>query len=449
MSGALAIAGVTAALKDRLNNGLLDQNLPPQVASFSVTAQPPDRISVGAAEGNLINIFLYQVTPNLGWRNAELPSRDNGGTRVTNPPLALDLHYLITAYGSADMHAEILLGYAMQLLHEFPGFSRQQLRTALGNPAPPVTGGDPALPGPFGTLSATDLADQIELLKIAPIYHSVEDLSKLWTSMQARYRPSMAYLVSVVLIQGTGATQSAPPVLKRGKDDRGPVSTATSFPALASVRPSAADSLPAIRLGDDLSIRGSNLSTQGGAVVVFENARTGVMRELNPTPLAAAGVLAAHVPAVAEDANAINEWVIGLYAVSLRVSAPNAPAWTTNSVPIALAPIIAIGPPATPPDFHAGDTASLTCIPRLRAEQEANVRVIFGSAAIKPAKIDTPSATPADLLKPSTLTFVVPTVAAGSYIVRLRADGIDSLPIIVSGSPPTLAFDASQKVSVA
>jgi len=207
--------------------------------------------------------------------------------------------------------------------------------------------------------------------------------------------------------------------------------------------------LPAMRLGDDLSISGSNLSTQGGAVVVFDNPKTGVVRELNPTPAPAAGVLAVHVPAVADDANAINEWGIGVYAVSLRVSAPNVPAWTTNSVPIALAPIIAIGPPPTPPDFHAGDTVSLTCTPRLRAEQEANVRVIFGSLAIKSATIDTPSTTPADLLKPSTLTFIVPTVPAGSYIVRLRVDGVDSLPITVSGSPPALAFDPTQKVNVA
>jgi hypothetical protein len=130
MSGALAIAGVTAALKDRLNNGLLDQNLAP-VGSFSVTAQPPDRISVGATEGNVINVFLYQVTPNLGWRNADLPSRDNGGARVTNPPLALDLHYLVTAYGSQDMNAEVLLGYAMQVLHEtHPAYAVPAARAA-------------------------------------------------------------------------------------------------------------------------------------------------------------------------------------------------------------------------------------------------------------------------------------------------------------------------------
>ena len=76
MSSALAIAAVTASLRDRLNDGLLDQDLS-HVGSFTVTAQPPDRITTGGNEVNQLNLFLYQVTPNLGWRNAALPSRDN------------------------------------------------------------------------------------------------------------------------------------------------------------------------------------------------------------------------------------------------------------------------------------------------------------------------------------------------------------------------------------
>ncbi|HYT16153.1 MAG TPA: DUF4255 domain-containing protein [Burkholderiales bacterium] len=440
MSSALAIAAVTASLKDRLNDGLLDQDLS-HIGSFSVTAQPPDRINTGATEGNVLNVFLYQVTPNLGWRNADLPSRDNGGARVTNPPLALDLHYLLTAYGSQDMNAEILLGYAMQLLHEFPSLSRQQLRTALGNPLPPVDGA--LLPGPFGTMSAVDLADQVELIKITPAYLTAEDLSKLWTAMQARYRPSMGYLVSVVLIQGTGGTKAALPVLKRGPDDRGPVSTAAPFPTLASVRPAVSDSLPAMRLGDDLIITGANLNSQGGATAIFENAKAGLVQELTSTAATIPGALAVNVPAIA---GAFNKWAVGMYAVSLRVPGP--PAWVTNGVPIALAPIVAIGPPPAPPNFHAGDIVTVTCTPRLLAEQEANTRVIFGSQTIAPTAFDTPSATPADLLKPTTLTFAVPAVSPGSYTVRLRVDGIDSLPITVSGSPPKLGFDVTQRVNV-
>ena len=43
MSGPLAIAAVTAALKDLLNNGLLDHDLS-VVGSFSVTSSPIDSL---------------------------------------------------------------------------------------------------------------------------------------------------------------------------------------------------------------------------------------------------------------------------------------------------------------------------------------------------------------------------------------------------------------------
>src|SRR5262249_22205185 len=161
MSSPLAIAAVTAALKDLLNDGLLNHDLS-SIGSFAVTSTPPDRVTTGQNEPNQLNVFLYQVTPNLGWRNAELPSRGANGTRLTNAPRALDLHYLISAYGSQDLNAEILLGYAMQVLHETPVLSRAQLRTVLGAPA--LVDGT-ILPSPFGNLSALDLADQVELIK--------------------------------------------------------------------------------------------------------------------------------------------------------------------------------------------------------------------------------------------------------------------------------------------
>ena len=96
MSSALAIAAITASLKDLLNDGLMDHDLS-TVGSFTVTAQPPDRVTTGTTESDQLNLFLYQVTANSGWRNVGLPSRDRGGERITNPPLALDLHYLLMA----------------------------------------------------------------------------------------------------------------------------------------------------------------------------------------------------------------------------------------------------------------------------------------------------------------------------------------------------------------
>ena len=61
MSSPLAIAAVTAALKDLLNDGLLNHDLS-QIGSFTVTSTPPDRITTGETEPNQLNLFLYQGT---------------------------------------------------------------------------------------------------------------------------------------------------------------------------------------------------------------------------------------------------------------------------------------------------------------------------------------------------------------------------------------------------
>lgn len=439
MSGALAVAGVTAALKDLLNDGLLNHDLS-SLGSFSVTAQAPDRINTGNNEANLLNIFLYQVTPNLGWRNADLPSRDARGQRISNPPLALDLHYLVTAYGTQDMNAEILLGYAMQLLHETPVLTRQQLRTVLGTPSP-VDGVN--VPGIFGTLSAEDLADQLELVKIAPNYLSSEELSKLWTAMQARYRPSMAYMVSVVLIQAQAGAKAAPPVLQRGAGDRGPLSQASPPPVLLAVRNPVSPLLPALRQGDDLLFTGTGLAADASLAAVFTNDRLGLV---NALPLAAGGTAAerrGHLPAPSEHAAAMNDWAAGAYGVALRVDAPGRPRWTTNSVPVVISPRISAAPMAAA--AGAPFMLTVTCAPRLRKLQEPGVRLLLGSTELLPAL---PIVTPADTTQPSTLSFDVPALEAGSYLLRLRVDGVDSLPVQVSGSPPVFSFDLGQQLVV-
>lgn len=218
MSTALAIASVTAVLRDLLNNGVIDHNLPAVVgADVVVSALPPDRIDAidanPADRRSRLNLFLYQVTPNIAWRNVGLPSRNGAGERISNPPLALDLHYLLTAYGAEEMHAEILLGYGMQLLHETPVLTRAAIRTALAPPTPVSAGGD--LPAALRNLFTSELAEQVEQIKIAPESLNTEEISRMWAAFQAKYRPTAAYQASVVLIESRRATRSALPVRQR------------------------------------------------------------------------------------------------------------------------------------------------------------------------------------------------------------------------------------------
>ncbi|MEJ2416717.1 MAG: DUF4255 domain-containing protein [Exilibacterium sp.] len=436
MSSPLAIAAVTAVIKDLLNDGLLNHDLS-SIGSFSVTATPPDRVTTGQTEPNQLNLFLYQVTPNVGWRNADMPARDGAGNRLSNPPLALDLHYLLSAYGAEDLNAEILLGYAMQLLHDTPVITREKLRVTLGQPA--LVDGS-MLPSPFGELSAVDLADQIEMVKLTPVYLSAEELSKMWTAMQARYRPTMAYMASVVLIQSAHPVSVAPPVLKRGAEDRGPVASAVPAPTLNAASAAASALLPAVRLGDLVRVTGSNLQQAGITAALFEHSTLTLSQELAVPDASSTSVLEFELPSIAEDAEAMHEWAIGNYRLSLQVNREDTPPWSTNSVALTLAPVISIAPLNT----TSGDVnLTLTCIPRIRPEQEAQVKLIFGRRAILPATITTP----ANPLQSSTLEFNIAGVVAGEYLVRLRVDGIDSLAVVLTENG-TLEFDPQQKVTV-
>jgi hypothetical protein len=216
MSTALAIASVTAVLKDLLNNGVVDHNVQPLVGDVTISALSPDRIITEASpEKSQLNLFLYQVTQNAAWRNTALPARDERGMRLTNPPLALDLHYLLTAYGEKDLHTEILLGYGMQILHEAAVLTRDAIRRAL-SPFPQQPFDVGSLPPQLRALFDSGLAEQVEQIKIIPQSISTEEISRLWTAFQARYRPTAAYQVSVVLIESrSGAVRAALPVRER------------------------------------------------------------------------------------------------------------------------------------------------------------------------------------------------------------------------------------------
>jgi hypothetical protein len=209
LSTGLAIAAVTAVLKDLLANGLKAYGVGDIVGGdVTVSAVAPDKIDVGSAEDpTQLNLFLYQTTPNQGWRNAGLPTRNANGERISDNPLALNLHYLLSAYGAKSFYPEIILGYAMQLLHETPILTRDAIRKAL-NPSPKPPDWPTAL-------VTSELADQVEQLRISPEVMNTEEISKLWAAIQAHYRATAAYQVTVVLIDSSRPTKNALPVAAR------------------------------------------------------------------------------------------------------------------------------------------------------------------------------------------------------------------------------------------
>lgn len=196
MSNFLAVATVTATLRQMLLP-VIGKDVP----GATVTTRRPDA-AVGS-QGSRVNLYLYQVTPNAAWRNEDLPTRRTEGELVKHPQVALNLHYLLTFYGDeGNLEPHRLLGSVVRTLHAKPVLTRKMIRDAIA---------DPSL-----NLANSNLADQIELVKLMPISLSTEELSKLWSIFfQTPYNLSIAYQGTVVLIESEESTQIALPVRKR------------------------------------------------------------------------------------------------------------------------------------------------------------------------------------------------------------------------------------------
>lgn len=203
MSDAMAIAAVSAVLERVLSDEIdslssVFDNAP------TVTVRPPD-IAIDDVQCGL-NLFMYRVSPNPGWRNAELPERDSSGRRVSTPPLALDLHFMLTAIGRADYECDILLGHGMKVFNDYKVLPRELIQDRLG--ASSNNGEDKLL----RMLARAGLSEQVEQIKLSPDYLDRDELSKVWSSIQADYRPSAFYQASVVLIRSDFPTPPSRPV---------------------------------------------------------------------------------------------------------------------------------------------------------------------------------------------------------------------------------------------
>jgi hypothetical protein len=199
MRSELAIASVTAVLKHVLENGLVQYAVTNSIGSDVVVSSiPPDRITSGADERAQLNLFLYQATPNTRLRARPLGNSERG--MAARPPLALDLFYLISAYGAHDLDTDVLIGYALRLFHDTPTFSRDLIKKTLATLSS-AGNGRATIPA-LAALAEPGLADQMEEISMSPQFVSIEEMSRLWSALQARFRPSAVYKASVVVING-------------------------------------------------------------------------------------------------------------------------------------------------------------------------------------------------------------------------------------------------------
>ncbi len=413
MSNVLAIAATTQTLRNLLlaRIPVLDTDL----TDLEVTLRPLDVARKGISKAQL-NLFLYQVLGNAAWRNLDLPGQVRPGETAV-PPLALNLHYVLTAWGRGDNDVDAtghrVLAAAMSTLHDRAVLDPDDIRNAL---------------------SGNDLADQIERVRITPLPQSVEELSKLWTAFQTNYRVSAVYAAAVVLIDSQAAMRAPLPVLRRGREDRGVITQPTPGATLDAVQYPPPQT--AVRLGEDLVLVGRGLDA-GHALVRFENRHLLAPLEIAPRPGTVPGSLAVHLADASEDPTAASRWVPGPYTVNLLVQSPDpSVVLASNAVSVAFAPRILVSPSSAP----AGTlTLDITCTPGVRAGQRV---VLFLDD--RPLAWTPPPGPAATVI--TALTFTFTAVLPGTYTVRLRVDGVDSIAGDFTGAVPV--FAANQQVIV-
>jgi hypothetical protein len=182
MGNFLAFASVSSTISYILEEVNRD------VAGIKITTKPLDAIEAQNPVNGL-NIFLYLVSPTSSVDAVDTLVRDDRGQPMNNPILSLDLHYIITATSSEndDLVAQKILASAMRILNNHPVLLRDLIRKATRNKE---------------GLESSDLADQIDDVRLTLNALSTEDLTKIWARFpNANFRPSVAYVAQVVLLE--------------------------------------------------------------------------------------------------------------------------------------------------------------------------------------------------------------------------------------------------------
>lgn len=426
MSNALAIATVTTALAQIVRTAI--QSVLP---GADVLTERPDNTPMGQPR---VRLFLYQVSPNAGLRNHDLPTRTANGQLMKRPTAALDLSYLLAFYGNENnLEPQQMLGATVRDIHAKPVLMRQMIEDAIASE-------------PF--LTTSNLADAVEQVKFTPLSLSLEELSKLWSVFfQAPYALSVAYQGTAVLIESEENPVIPMPVLRRGEDDRGVHLLLGPFPIIDSIHIGApedverrplASSYPSAQLATVLTITGRNITGEN-VQVQFNHTRLALTRTI-PIPSNNRSGTELRL-SILDDVSAQTDWAAGLYTVSVLVQSGGVER-TSNQLPLSFAAKINGITPVNPiaRDVNGDVTLTISCGPEIRPSQRVELLIADREVVAQNHPVDTAS-----------LQFIVEDApVVNDALVRLRIDGVDSLPFKRQAvpPPPRLVFDDNQKVTI-
>ncbi len=389
MSNHLAIATVTAALQQVLLTPVANS-----VTNAGVGFSRPDPAD---SKTPLVNIFLYQVTPNTAFRNADLPTRRANGQLAQRPQAALDLHYIFTFHGDDKaLEPQRLLGTVITTLEAQPLLSAANITSAATQ---------------YGFLAGSGLDNQVERVKFTPTALSLEEFSKLWSVFfQVEYSLSTVYQASVVLMEADVTPLEAPPVLT-------PKLYVNAFrsPNIQQVVSSAGPGTPIVT-GSTLLIQGQQFLAPNTFVLLGGLPRTPA--SLTDTQITLP--LPPDVPAGVQGVQVQQQSLIGQPALLH-------PGIESNVAPFVLRPTVtnatAVADPTSTAALKISDV-TLSLSPNLNLGQR--VVVILDSPGATPATgfnsvaIAAPAAS-------NQITIPIQNVPTGTYLVRAQVDGAESL----------------------
>lgn len=405
MSNHLAIATVTAAFTGQLLNAAQVG-----VGEAKLRIGAPDATT--ATDGKpVVNVFLYQITPNAQQRNTHMPSRRTDGTQLERSRVALDLRYVLSFYGDAAKYQpELMAGAVAAAIEDRPLLSDDAIKKAITDAAP--------------TLDKSDLRDALSRVRITPETHTLEELSRMWSIFfQVPYALSVSYVCSHVSIEiGDDGTVPLPVALPRIR--------AAPFPqiAIASVTSAAGPNAP-ITWGGTLVVEGRRLNApgltlriDGDVVAPSAGARPDEVRiELDAATFGGTDLPAGH------------------HTVRAIVHAfPGRLAQSSEAAVFALRPRLTVtsaGVSSNPTPTTATGAMTITFEPAIAKDQEVEL-LLDEITATDPAAARLSATTPAGF-PASSVEFEYTKLKRAVYLVRAMVDGVASVHELddVPGSP--------------
>lgn len=142
------------------------------------------QVAAGVEEGTRIGLLLHRVTVNEHARLAQ------GTRRGSAQALALDLHYLLTAWSATASDEQITFAWAIRQLHLHPVLDASSLSPEAG-------------------------WSREDVIQLVPAELTTEEMMRTWDALEPSYRLSASYVARVVRIDPDTDDEKFAPVVAR------------------------------------------------------------------------------------------------------------------------------------------------------------------------------------------------------------------------------------------